>query len=95
MYPTAVSASSIVSIVYDYQTDESFFDFGAAATFFRVSSDPSDTDYSPRFVNFSNVYQNYRIRLDLAMDPDQTLGQIQLRVWMNALTNGVPTKYWT
>jgi len=49
---------------------------------FAVSASPSDPHYRREMVNFSNTFQNYKIRVEMA-GTTNSLGTIRVRVYMN------------
>lgn len=62
---------------------------------FAVSASPSDPNYKKEMVNFSNTYQNYKIKVEIAGSTN-SLGVLKLRVYMNYYDKETNTlhKYW-
>lgn len=62
---------------------------------FAVSASPSDPNYKREMVNFSNTYQNYKVKVEMA-GSTASLGVLKLRVYMNYYDRETDTlhNYW-
>lgn len=62
---------------------------------FAVSASPSDPYYKKEMVNFSNTYQNYKVKVEMA-GSTPSLGVLKLRVYMNYYDRETDTlhNYW-
>lgn len=62
---------------------------------FAVSASPSDPYYKREMVNFSNTYQNYKVKVEMA-GATASLGDLKLRVYMNYYDRDTNTlhDYW-
>lgn len=81
---------------FNYALNPELFSISdSSAIGFAVSASPYDPHYKKEMANFSNTYQNYKIRVEM-VGSTNSLGTLKLRVYMNyydADTNTLHT-YW-